>query len=209
MTTANVKARGVGRRNVAVFTRWLHLYLSMVSFALVLFFAATGLTLNHPTWFAYQQRTTERHGKIPAALLHAGSVDAANGINRLGIAELLRQQKGVHGAVTDFRVDDAQVSVSFRAPGYTADAFIDRALGQYDLTIVENGVVAALNDLHKGRDAGRAWSAVIDISAILLVLVSLTGLVLIWFLYRRRTSGLLVAFIAMAAALLIWLLRVP
>ena len=28
-------------------TRWLHLYLSVVSFVLILFFAVTGLTLNH------------------------------------------------------------------------------------------------------------------------------------------------------------------
>ena len=37
--------------------RWLHIYGSMASFAVVLFFAVTGLTLNHQDWFANQQVT--------------------------------------------------------------------------------------------------------------------------------------------------------
>jgi len=40
---------------------------------------------------------------------------------------------------------------------------------------------------------------VIDISAVLLTLVSLTGLMLIFFLFKRRTSGLL----ALAAGVLL------
>ncbi len=52
------------------------------------------------------------------------------------------------------------------------------------------GFAAILNDLHKGRDTGRVWSAVIDLSAILMVLVSLSGMVLIIFLHKRLVSGL-------------------
>ncbi len=45
-------------------SRWLHIYVSMVSFAIVLFFAVTGLTLNHADKFAYQQRTQQVKGKL-------------------------------------------------------------------------------------------------------------------------------------------------
>ena len=106
---------------------------------------------------------------------------------------MLRSREHIHGAVSDFRVEDNQISISFRAPGYTADSFIDRDTGKSDVTETSNGLVAVINDLHKGRDAGKAWSLVIDISAMLLVLVSLTGLVLIWFVYKRRSAGLLLA----------------
>lgn len=68
-----------------------------------------------------------------------------------------------------------QCEVSFKGPGYSADAFIDRATGKYELTENRMGLVAILNDLHKGRDSGKPWAVVIDISAILLTLVSLTG----------------------------------
>ena len=55
------------RRLVAKYTRWLHIYGSMASFAVVFFFAVTGLTLNHPQWFASAQRTTALKGTLDAA----------------------------------------------------------------------------------------------------------------------------------------------
>ncbi len=117
---------------------------------------------------------------------------------------MLRAREHVHGAVSDFRVDDQQIAVSFRAPGYTADAFLDRDSGRYDLTVVRNGFVAVVNDLHKGRDSGKVWSLLIDASAVLLVLVSLTGLVLIWFMHKRRTPGLVIAALATVISVGLW-----
>jgi hypothetical protein len=203
------------RRVVASTSRFLHLYLSMVSFAVVLFFAATGLTLNHPDWFSSQIKTIVRHGVAAKSMLGNRTAQVAAGgggdatIDKLGLVEMLRSRDGIHGAVSDLRVDDSQIEISFKAPGYSADAFIDRDSGKYDLTETRNGFVAILNDLHKGRDSGRAWSVVIDISASLLVLVSLSGLVLIWFMHKRRTNGLLLAAAGAAAFILIYRLFIP
>ena len=83
--------------------------------------------------------------------------------------------------------------MSFKAPGYAADAFIDRGTGAYDLTVSKMGFAAVVNDLHKGRDSGPVWKAMIDLSAALLtfVLFGLTGLILIYFIHKHRFSGLL------------------
>lgn len=35
----------------AALIRWIHIYLSMISLAAILFFSVTGVTLNHPSWF--------------------------------------------------------------------------------------------------------------------------------------------------------------
>ena len=51
------------------------------------------------------------------------------------------------------------------------------------------GLVAVLNDLHKGRDTGRGWSWVIDVAAVFMTFVSVTGLLLLLFLKKRRVSG--------------------
>lgn len=193
------------RRTAAVTARWLHIYLSMASFALVLFFAVTGLTLNHQEWFANRQKTAQRHSIAEKALL--ATKDGAP--DKLQLVEMLRTREHLHGAVSDFRVDDSQISLSFRAPGYTADIFIDRGSGKYDVTEVSSGFVAVINDLHKGRDAGTVWSALIDVSAVLLTLVSVTGLVLIWFVYKRRTSGLLLAAVIAVFSYAIWEFFVP
>jgi hypothetical protein len=53
------------------------------------------------------------------------------------------------------------------------------------------------------------WSIVIDASASLLVLVSLTGLVLVCFVYKRRTSGLILAAFAGVLCWLIYVAFVP
>jgi uncharacterized protein len=191
------------RRQSAIISRWLHLYLSMVSFAVVLFFAVTGLTLNHADWFAGQVRESRYSGSMPMEWLRGAQP------KQLAIAEKLRTAHGIHGAVSDFRADDEQISVSFKGPGYAADAFIDRHTGKYDLTVTRNGFVAVLNDLHKGRDTGRGWSVLIDVSAVLLTLVSLTGLLLLFFVYKRRTSGLILAAAGAAVCWLVWLRFVP
>ncbi len=178
------------RRQTAIVSRWLHLYLSMVSFAVVLFFAVTGLTLNHTEWFQGSEHTTRYQGVMAQSLLHeSGGAQP----DKLGVVEFLRKAHKIQGAVSDFIVQDDQVEVSFKGPGYLADGFIQRASGRYELIETRSGFVAVMNDLHKGRDTGKRWSWVIDASAVLLTLVSLSGLVLLWFVYKRRVSGLILA----------------
>ncbi len=192
------KRRPALRTQINKIARWLHLYLSMVSFAVILFFAATGLTLNHPNWFSSAIKISERHGTLDLAQQQPAA-----------LAQTLRTREHLHGTLDEPRIDDTQVSFSFRAPGYTADVAIDKPAGTYTVTETRNGFVAVLNDLHKGHDAGRAWSWLIDASAILLTLVSLTGLIILWFIYKRRTSGLLLAAAGLALVLLAYRIFVP
>lgn len=194
------------RRKTAVVARWLHIYLSMGSFAIVLFFAVTGLTLNHADWFSNQEKTIHSTGQMPQEWVRpSGHAEPA----KLEIVERLRSTNKLHGAVSDFRIDDDQLSVSFKAPGYSADVDIDRNTGRYDLIEVRNGFVAVINDLHKGRDAGKTWAWLIDLSAVLLTLVSLTGLLLLFFVYKRRTSGLILAAVGTLLCYLVYLRFVP
>ena len=175
-------APGHWKRRLAAIARWLHIYISMLSCTLVLFFALTGITLNHADWFNGEPQQTQSKGQIQTAWVKTDDARLA----KLEIVEHLRSQHGVKGAMSDFRTDDEQCVVSFKGPGYTADAFITRATGGYELTEMRMGLVALMNDLHKGRDTGRTWSLVIDMTAVFMTLVSATGLVLLLFLKRQR-----------------------
>jgi len=197
--------RPVFSRRLAALSRWLHIYLSMVSFAILLFFAVTGLTLNHAEQFGARPRVTQAKGKIELNWIKVE--DSA--VNKLQIAEYLRHAHGVRGALSDFRLDESEATISFKGPGYAADAFINRETGEYELTETRSGLIAILNDLHKGRDTGGAWSRVIDASAILISLVSLSGLILIFFIKRRRLSGLALAVACAVVCYLIYTLVVP
>src|SRR5215475_964266 len=193
------------KRRLASLSRWLHIYLSMTSFAILLFFAVTGLTLNHAESFSAPPRIAQIKGKVEIKWIKAE--DAA--VDKLAIVEHLRQAHGIKGALSDFRLDESEAAVSFKGPGYAADAFINRETGEYELTETRSGLIAAINDLHKGRDTGRVWSWLIDASAVLMTVISLTGLILIWFLKRRRLSGLVLAGVCGVACYLIYLFLVP
>jgi uncharacterized protein len=178
--------------------RWLHIYTSMVSLMVVLFFAATGVTLNHPDWLA-AERTDEVSGTLPATW------KTAKGIDWLVVAEHLRTANGVHGTVADRREDDREGSLTFRAPGYSADAFIDVQTGSYKVTTSYQGAIGVINDLHRGRDSGSAWAWLIDVAGVFLVFLSLTGLGLLFYLRKVRIKAL--AVMAAGAALVVVLAK--
>jgi hypothetical protein len=178
--------------------RWLHIYVSMFGLAAVLFFSVTGITLNHPDWFLKTgDHSVRSEGQVNRQWL--GTTGDPAQVAKLEIVEHLRAAHGVRAALSEFRVDDGECLVAFRGPAYAADAFIERESGRYSLTQTYHGAIALINDLHKGRDTGPVWSVVIDVSAALLILISVTGLILLFYLKMRRVPGLVVALVGTVA----------
>lgn len=176
------------KRNIASASRWLHIYLSMFSFIALLFFAVTGITLNHTEWFSNQQQTVSVKGDMNKTFLSPDS----NQIKKLEIVEFLRNKHGIKAPLKDFIIDEYQCVLSFKGPGYNADIFLDRVKASYELAQTSTGLVGILNDLHKGRDTSTQWKWLIDASAILMILVSLTGLMMLFFLKKKRVAGILI-----------------
>jgi hypothetical protein len=172
--------------------RTLHIYLTMFAFLMMLFFAVTGFVLNHEDWFAqWGESRREVRGTIaPAALA---------GPDRLRVVEALRSSFGAVGAVSTFDVDTNTVRVEMKGPGREVDAEINRRTGETVVNVELKGIAVRLDDLHRGKDAGRAWSLIIDASAVLLLLGSLTGIVMWFTLPRRRKLGV----ISLAAGIVI------
>jgi hypothetical protein len=73
----------------------------MFSFVIVLFFAVTGLTLNHLEWFPEKETLHESDGKVIPDWVNV--VDTAQ-VKKLEIVELFRSQYRVHGILNDFRI---------------------------------------------------------------------------------------------------------
>lgn len=180
--------------------RWLHIYLSMFSLLVVLFFSVTGITLNHPEWtFGQKETKQDLQGTLPAGW------QTPAGTDWLRVADYLREKHGVHGRVTDRRDEGDTGSVSFRAPGYSADCFFQRRTGAYTLTIIGEGPFEALNDLHRGQNAGPTWARAIDLSGVFLSVISLTGIGLLLYLKKVRASGL--AVLVLGGLIVLLLLR--
>ena len=191
---------------LAGWSRWLHIYLSLFSFIALLFFAVTGITLNHTEWISNQQ-----HSKTVQDSLRLDWVDGQDSasVDKLSVVEDIRKKHQVKGAVSEFTIDEYQCTVSFTGPGYTADVFINREDGHYEINETTTGWVGVLNDLHKGRDSGKTWAWLIDISAFLMILVSLTGLVMLYFLKKKRIPGTVVIILGGILVYLVYWIAVP
>ena len=211
--TRNDSHKG-NQRRMSWFVRWLHVYLSMLGLIALLFFSVTGITVNHPDWFDSGKETIEEFsGKVPIDWIKLNGSTADSdylaGVEKLSVVEQFRKEHGIRGSVSEFSGDDYEIYVGFNGPAYTAFATINRETGDYLLTESTLGIVALVNDLHKGRDTGKAWSWVIDISALIMIIASLSGLYLLFGLNRRKSSGIKAALTGGALILLVYFLFVP
>ena len=88
------------RDRVHATLRWLHVYISMASFLAVLFFAVTGITLNHPErTLGANETLEEQSGELPPGWRIGEDADW------LQVAEHFRAEHGVRGWVADFRLE--------------------------------------------------------------------------------------------------------
>jgi len=174
--------------------RWLHVYISTASLLLILFFSITGITLNHPDWaFGSAEVQTEKTGSL-ATVSNWQKVDGQ--VDWLKVTEFLRKEKLVHGQLGDYRADEVEADMNFTAAGYAADVVIDMKTGEYTVYSDSQGFVAVMNDLHKGRYTSKSWNLAIDIAAIFLLVVSITGLALLLLLKKIRIKGSVVVAIS-------------
>lgn len=196
------------KRLLASWSRWIHIYLSMISLVAILFFSVTGLTLNHPDWF-FAESTVESTGNLDRAWLNNGTdppkdwdeYDHSHAISKLKVAEHLRQTHSLRGTVSDFLAFEDECEVTFQGPGYAAIAKLSRETGDYTVNVTSNDFVTVMNDLHKGRHTNSSWSWVIDLSAVVGTLVAISGFILIFFLRLKRFTGIVTAGVG---ALLMW-----
>jgi hypothetical protein len=188
-----------------LFKKWarlLHLYISMFGLLTVLFFAVTGFMLNHEEWFGFAEpRLTELEGDLPVALLEEP--------DQLAIVERLRKDFQATGALDSFDIDEDQLNLVFRSPGRRTEALISRSDGHAEVTLETHGFAGRLVELHRGTEAGPGWRLVIDISAILMLVISMTGLILWLLVPRWRPLGLAGLAVCALACALVYFVFVP
>ncbi len=172
---------------------------SAVSLAGMLLFAVTGYTLNHAGELAAKPRVEVREAAAPpqvvAALKRGGAAEAQAASWFLSSLDFdfARAQKERQGA---------EILASLPRPGGDAWLTVDLESGAVHLEKTDRGWIACLNDLHKGRHAGRAWSVFLDVFAGACVVFCLTGLGLLALHASRRPM----TWPAVAAGLLVPLL---
>ncbi len=163
-------------RNLVNWSRTVHVYLSIALLIVLVFFSITGITLNHAeTMTAEPETEIITLDTLPDLPLDDNGMIS----NSPELAEYVRNEFGIRLEFADLLIEDPFVTIEYDGPGVQALIEFDQGLGEVYAETTNYGLIAVLNDLHKGRYTHIVWNALIDISAIILVIFSLAGFVLL------------------------------
>ncbi|MET0867695.1 MAG: PepSY-associated TM helix domain-containing protein [Pseudorhodoplanes sp.] len=166
---------------------WISAAISLIG---MLLFAVTGITLNHAGSIEARPVVTERVANLPQALKSVAAGLPAKA--KMPVPQQLADWASV-ALTIDIRGREAEISeseiyVALPRPGGDAWLTIERRSGEARYEVTDRGWISYLNDLHKGRNTGAAWSLFLDVFAIACVVFCLTGLVLLQLLSVGRPS---------------------
>lgn len=174
-------------KQVQIWARRLHIYVSMALLLIVLFFSITGITLNRPHLFVSENaQIEERTLMLPRSLFSAAEDNFSP--KKKQLLDYLSHQGGLSGTPSSMQLFteveageliEGEISLDYKGPGYNSTVFIDMLSQQATIETTHYGVIAVLNDLHKGRNSGQVWAWFIDISALLMVFFVVTGVCLL------------------------------
>ncbi|PAJ74065.1 peptidase [Pseudoalteromonas sp. NBT06-2] len=194
----------VNKKSLSI-ARTIHIYVSMALLLFMLFFAFTGITLNHPKWFDSDINKNDFiELPIPEYLL---PTQPSNTNWQQASGHWLKSQWGVEFNQIEFGEDE--VIVVHKGPGTYKNITLDLL---DNIAIVDNqnyGVIAVLNDLHKGRNSGLAWRLILDISSVLIILFSLTGAYLLLPQTRKLKKSVFYMLLVSSGCVLVYITLVP
>lgn len=147
----------------------------------MLLFAITGLTLNNASLIEAKPEVKTETRELPEPLQRLLSQNTSTDKQPLpgALVDWLAMELAVQAEGKPAEWSEEEIYLSLPRPGGDAWLSIDRASGELTYELTQRGWVAYLNDLHKGRNTGTAWSWFLDLFAIAALLFSLTGLFLL------------------------------
>lgn len=178
-------------------SRQIHIYLSVLLLVLLVFFGVTGITLNHNNWVS-----------DPVVNETIVNINNWTGNELLGqtnaqqLLVVLQSQLGFPLDETQIEFESDLVLLDWQLAGESYQVEFEPELSQAIVFHTDYGLLAKLNDIHKGRHTNAIWNAVIDISGALVVLFSLTGFVLLMPNKKKLRPTLILGVISSSALLI-------
>jgi uncharacterized protein len=174
----------------------------------MLLFSVTGITLNHASQIEAKPEIVSQRQHLPAELVAALAVQVDK--KNAPLPEALRAWVGDTLGMTvgerEAEWTPEEVYLAMPRPGGDAWIRFDRESGEVEAEVTDRGWISYLNDLHKGRHTGVAWSWFIDIFAVAALLFSITGLFILKMHAAQRPSTWPLVALGLVLPLLIALL---
>lgn len=172
--------------------RKIHIFSAMPVLVLMLFFAITGIYLNHPDWDRTQVERQQQTIRLPENLTRLPDWSTHYASHSLTLLHWLEVEHGLSGV--DFEIDwdemDNLVILNLSGPNGSTliEAFIDQGHAHVDTRRLS--VIDMLNNVHRAKHVSGLWRFVSDLSAICMILFSLSGfwLVLVNRMERKNAN---------------------
>lgn len=165
---------------------WISSALCLVG---MLLFALTGITLNHAGQIEASPVVSTYNATVPENLLPL--LQGEHEKNAPLPAEVQQWvQQALHTNIQgrDHEWNEGELYIALPRPGGDAWLSIDTETGEATHEVTTRGWVSWLNDLHKGRNTGAAWTWFIDIFSIAAIVFSITGFFLLFLHGRSRPA---------------------
>lgn len=152
----------------------------------MLLFSVTGITLNHAARIKAKPEIVTLEAEVPAEIIKAITITAEEkAVLPEVLADWLAQAQDISVGDQLAEWSEDEIYLSLPRPGGDAWMSIDLASGELVYEVTDRGWISYLNDLHKGRNTGVAWSWFIDVFAVFCIIFCITGLLLL----KRYASG--------------------
>lgn len=180
-------------------------------FFLLILFCVSGIVLNHVDWLKNDKSNGHVTATIPAELVTKANAQ----LNTLPSlypeieAYLATQYSLTKVKSIEWEKEDALVMLDYPLPAGFAYAELDFTTGELNLDYQTGGFLSLIGDLHKGRYTGEVWSWVIDISAVLMIIFAITGMIILFQNRKKRLAGIWITVLGIATPLVIYLCWVP
>jgi len=150
----------------------------------MILFSITGFTLNHANWIGAKPQVESHTGQLPGPLLQELQALATEKADTKGelpssAIDWLADEMSIRASGREAEWSSDEIYVSLPRPGGDAWATLDLTSGDVTHEVTDRGWISYLNDLHKGRNAGPAWSLFIDVFAFAALIFAVTGLLLL------------------------------
>lgn len=191
------------RRDFYRHARYVHGWLSAFAFLILMFFALTGLFLNNPNWFEpAKAENTVTVSMTPDLLAKVKGQENPS----TDILNFVRAEHTLVGRFQSSEVLDGEVMIRLESPAGSTDVWAMLDTGEIEVSSKPASTVSLINDLHRGKNAGTAWSWLIDISAITILILSIAGFILFLSIKSRLLTHLLLTAASLAVLILfIWI----
>ncbi|MEW9900951.1 PepSY-associated TM helix domain-containing protein [Chitinivorax sp. PXF-14] len=169
-------------------SRMLHAYLSAFAFIALIFFSLTGMLLNHPKWFAAGKPAGDAQ-QLTLPKTELAAAQAASEPLR-ALADAVGRQHPLRGDYASGEVLDGEAHIRLDGATGKSDLIVNLADGSTELTVQHASAATLIRNLHRGKHSGAAWSWLIDITAVVVFVLSVLGYVLFFSLRFRLANSI-------------------